>query len=504
MRWHSAVTHDRPTETTHMNRKTLILGGGIVGVAAFISLVRHRASESIDIVNPGPIGLGRAFATTESTLLTNTSVDTLSILADDKEDFLRYLHSRGVPAVPGTCVPRYYVSQYARDRYDQYAQIAREAGIGLRHVRGTAVEIRMAGRLAYQVRLDSGEVVEADNVLVCCGFAAPLVPDPIRPHVEREGIFTTPYPESALLTALSGYARVLVLGTRLSAIDAALLLCGQGHNVTMASRSGELPAVRTQLLRGLTGRVDRQRFAVLDIAGPRLRRQLLRLICGSARITPHLPVSRQVSRSRDIEVRLREEIQLAERTHNNWQNIIIELLDLANTALIAAGPDTQKHALDRCWDMVQRYLFSFPLGNAKALLNFIENGKLKIRAGTPENVVRTPEGWAVSWLAGDTQLFDAVVCATGFHRPRFHVKANALEIVTDAARAAETPRMTADLRVILRGSNTPENIWLVGVSSYLRSALVSIVYQGAQQADAIASSLAQSHAKELAGVSSER
>jgi glycine/D-amino acid oxidase-like deaminating enzyme len=50
-----------------MKRKALILGrDGIVGVAAFIALVRRGAANVIELVNPGPPGLGKAFATTES------------------------------------------------------------------------------------------------------------------------------------------------------------------------------------------------------------------------------------------------------------------------------------------------------------------------------------------------------------------------------------------------------------------------------------------------------
>lgn len=70
-----------------MKRKAIILGGCVVGVAAFIALVRRGAADVIEIVNPGPLGLGKAFATTESALLTNTSVDALSIIADDKDAF---------------------------------------------------------------------------------------------------------------------------------------------------------------------------------------------------------------------------------------------------------------------------------------------------------------------------------------------------------------------------------------------------------------------------------
>jgi len=40
-------------------------------VAAFIALVRWGAADVIEIINPGPLRLGKAFATTESALPTN-------------------------------------------------------------------------------------------------------------------------------------------------------------------------------------------------------------------------------------------------------------------------------------------------------------------------------------------------------------------------------------------------------------------------------------------------
>lgn len=82
-----------------MKRKAHILGGGVIGAAAFIALVRRGATDVIEIVNSEPLGLGKAFATTESALLTNTSVDALSFIAGDKDNFLHYLHNRGVSAM---------------------------------------------------------------------------------------------------------------------------------------------------------------------------------------------------------------------------------------------------------------------------------------------------------------------------------------------------------------------------------------------------------------------
>ena len=49
-------------------RNIAIVGGGIAGVTVFIALVGVAADSMIIIVEPGPIGIGVAFANTESAL----------------------------------------------------------------------------------------------------------------------------------------------------------------------------------------------------------------------------------------------------------------------------------------------------------------------------------------------------------------------------------------------------------------------------------------------------
>ena len=79
-------------------RRLVIVGGGASGVAAFVAAVRYGVAQSIDIVDPRGIGRGTAFAARRAALLCNTSVETMSIVDDNPDDFLAYLHSIGVPA----------------------------------------------------------------------------------------------------------------------------------------------------------------------------------------------------------------------------------------------------------------------------------------------------------------------------------------------------------------------------------------------------------------------
>jgi hypothetical protein len=241
---------------------------------------------------------------------------------------------------------------------------------------------------------------------------------------------------------------------------------------------------------GAASRHRQPRLLTLDLEAEGLRWRFLRTLCRAASL-PGLPLSRQVARMPNAINRLREEIRLAEQGCNHWQNLVIELQEEADALFSMTAPETRKKVFKCCWSMVQRYLFAFPLNNAKALLEFAETGALNIRSGKPAAITTTADGWSVAWEneAGmdNRSRFDAIICATGFHLPRFHASSGALQFVTDPAHTHPTPpHVTADLRVQLPHAAAAENIWLIGIPSYLRSGLISIAYLGVLQADKVA------------------
>lgn len=105
-------------------RRLAIVGGGASGVAAFVAAVRYGIAESIDLVDPVGIGAGVAFSAKHDGLLCNTSVETMSIVEDQPDDFLAYLRDVGVTATRDTFAPRAYVSRYLETRYAQSAASA--------------------------------------------------------------------------------------------------------------------------------------------------------------------------------------------------------------------------------------------------------------------------------------------------------------------------------------------------------------------------------------------
>ena len=459
----------------------MIIGGGVTGVAMFHAAVRHRIAGRIDIVDPLPPGTGTAFANSHPALLCNTSSGIMSLLADAPHDFLRYLLDQRLDVSADDFVPRRLFSEYVRSRYA--AQVARHMANGgsHRHIAGRAATIRREGESGYRILLDNGHTVVASDVLICRGYGEPAVPDVLSPHLGKDLIFRSPFPEGPLLQAMPQRARVLVLGTRLSAIDAALLLCGQDCTVTMASPSGQLPAVRARTGRGRAGLVHPADITVLDLAGPGLHRDVLALVQKATAVFSPRPLRHQITTVPETVQRLRAEIHLAEQGHTDWQDTLCSIVDAVNEALTPMDKTLRDTALNRC-GLFSRYLAAFPLSNARKVLAHLDSGLLQVRTGAPL-ALRPGKRWLVTWPDGAAEQFDAIVSATGYHTPQLHVEGTTLHLLDNPTQPCRTPTVHPDLRITLPQFTQPERIWLLGISSSVRVPSINAVYPMVQQTD---------------------
>ncbi|MCR4465370.1 FAD/NAD(P)-binding protein [Burkholderia sp. SCN-KJ] len=463
-------------------RRLVIVGGGASGVAAFAAAVRFGVAQSIDIVDPLGIGQGVAFSALDPALLCNTSVETMSMLDDDPDDFRAYLLSIGVSVSRDAFVPRRYVSGYLVACHARFSQQARDAGIDHRLVRAGARHVERMAAGGYRCWLDDDTALDATDVLVCTGNGESAIPEPVKAHVGAPRIFARFYPEGAVLAQLAPQSRVLVLGSRLTAVDAALLLCRSGHSIVIASPSGRLPAVRTATTRVAPVPVDTAAYARLDLNSSALSWRLMRIIARSARAVRGRALRDQVVRLRDPVERLRREVTLARDGATHWQHILVANMDAAEARLRSEPLARQKLAIDACSRAMGRYLFACPLGNGEKLLGFVEQGRLRVQAGVPAALHEVGGRWRIDWQDGASETYDAVVCATGFQKAPLRASEHALALSADADVTGGVPRVSHDLRVWLAGAARPERIWTLGVASYAGAPLINAVYQAARQA----------------------
>jgi uncharacterized NAD(P)/FAD-binding protein YdhS len=470
-------------------RHVAIIGGGIAGVAAFIEIVRTSVACDVSIIDPRSYGGGDGFRASDGRLLCNTSVETMSALYGQCHDFREYLHSNGHPASADDFVPRRIAFQYVKTRYEEACEEATRLGIGRNWIKGTAFRIDLQENDLYRIALTNGRSVTATHVLICTGHGEPYVPNELRPYLAETHVYRCPYPEAGLLSRLAPRSRVLVLGGRLSAIDAALVLCGEGHTAVLASPSGQLPAVRTACPMTPRVKMDAEALQALDPCSDRFRRSLLRLFSRAIFPISARTLSEQTCRSLDPIDRLYKETNLARDGKVDWQYSIGQFLEAGNQALVALEPDIRQIAFPQIMSICGRYLFAFPLRSAEAILKFAEEGRFSIRADRFKEMASAPGGSVVSFYSGHTDTFHAIVCATGYEKRRVWATGNSFHLFPPDGEEAAPAHAAPDLRLSAKDGYAPEKIWLCGACAYPAAPLESAVYQFVRQAHSIVATL---------------
>lgn len=213
-----------------------VVGGGLAGTLTTVHLLRtaQRPLRVVLVDRRGCTGRGIAYSTTDDAHLLNVPMERLSAFSADPEHFARWAaDALGRPVAPGSYLPR--------RRYGDYLQAvlggARRAAAPMAAVETIADEVvdldsgGPDGRPRMLLR--DGDPVACDAVVLALGNlpSAPppwLVADPrVAPDPWAPGVLDAP-----------PAARTLLVGTGLTAVDAAL-------SITRADPSAEVVATST-------------------------------------------------------------------------------------------------------------------------------------------------------------------------------------------------------------------------------------------------------------------
>ncbi|MEU3890624.1 FAD/NAD(P)-binding protein [Streptomyces sp. NPDC029041] len=470
-----------------VRRKMVVIGAGATSSSLLMHIARAPGLDCVDLVAPGTAGLGTAFGVTDPALLCNTSVDVTSLKAQGTSDFLDYLAARGHSVGPDDFVPRSLVGQYCRERLSRALRQLRARGVEVRRIAGHATGVTPApDGHGYRVALRAGDTVTGTDVALCLGADELVLPAALRPFDGHPRLVDSPYPTERL-RRLPGDARVLVLGSKLSAIDTALILCRErGRRITLASPSAVLPAVRTRLRRMPVTRLSEADWNSLDPQDPaldtRIARLLLKAVHGGA-APGAAPRARVTGLAEEL---LRLETRLARDRTIPWQDVIAELIDGLNTHVRDWDPEQRDALLLRCKRLISRYISAIPLSNAQRLLSFLDRGQLTVAPWTPEEIRPAADGWQVRLPEGRVERFSHVVAATGFRAPRLSVTDGGLRIGSGDGPA---PDIGNDLRLRLVASGPAERIWALGACAGSRYPIVNYLRASAQHAATVAAQL---------------
>lgn len=319
-----------------------------------------------------------------------------------------------------------------------------EHGIDIIHVPGRVVSIT-ANSPDYRLLLDSGKQLVATDVVIAIGLGEPKAAQGLR------GI--SPYP-SARLRRFAG-RNVLVVGQGQSGIEAALVLCSEGARVTMCSRTGQFPAVRTRSPLHKT-RIDPITDKYSDF------RSIVEKDCLKRGFPP---LRNQLVRLSNSVAKLREEIRLAECDLCPWQDSVIPVID---AVIDADRPMLDDH------EFIWRYATAINLPTAQRLLNHIDDGSI-VTALIHEI---------------DPARFDAIVMATGFLIPSLYCENKIIYFDAGSSQRKKIDSITNELRLIIPGKDDPERIWAIGPVSGIRVPFANFLHTAVRQAHHVAHQIA--------------
>ncbi|MCD5992736.1 FAD/NAD(P)-binding protein [Pseudomonas sp. CDFA 602] len=244
-------------DDTHPIADVLIVGGGLSGSLLAAQLLRRPGRRRILIIETrDELGRGEAYSATEPGHTLNGNAARMSVDPDDPDDLTRwlteYLADGGWPEAAEQHVPvaelfppRGVFGLYVQQRLREALEVGKQYGSSIEHVRAEAVDVQTQPD-GISVTLDDGRALKGRFAVLATGMYAASR----TPQRESSGLNATaldPWNVSAM-RRLDPQARVLIIGSGLTMVDAVVSLQQSGHRgpIDVYSRHGLLPHVRRQ------------------------------------------------------------------------------------------------------------------------------------------------------------------------------------------------------------------------------------------------------------------
>jgi len=369
-----------------------IVGAGFSGAVLAVQLMRHAQGRPLRVVlvnRSGAMARGLAYGTHSPRHLLNVPAGNMSALADDAEDFLRYLRWADARVQPQSFVPRRLYGSYLEALLDAQASAA-TGPARLERWQGQVVRVdpgSEGGRA--RVALEDGRAIEADHVVLAFGHLPPADPPISTPTFYGSPRYVRdPWAPGALEALPPG--PVLLIGTGLTAVDVSLTLteADRPRPVWCLSRRGLVPAPH----RELRGHLDAAEAAAL-----------VAQLGGGVRS--------------DLRA-IRRAVRAHEAQGGDWRNVIGALR--AHTPAwwrMTPLPERRRflRRLQPFWDVARHRCA--PQAHA-AFTAARENGQVQVLAGRLRAMHETADGATVRWTPRGTKteaelLVAAVVNCTG-------------------------------------------------------------------------------------------
>ncbi|SDX51124.1 Uncharacterized NAD(P)/FAD-binding protein YdhS [Pseudomonas syringae] len=235
----------------------LIIGGGLSGSMLAVQLLRRPGQRRIMIIETrSELGRGEAYSATEPGHTLNGNAARMSVDPDNPADLTEWLNAylaeggwpesaeQPVP-VAELFPPRGVFGLYVQQRLRE-ARVAGDVyGSTLEHVRGEAVDVQPDAS-GVSITLADGGLLRGRHAVLATGMYA-ASRTPMRESNGLNAAALDPWDVGGM-RQLDPQARVLIIGSGLTMVDAVVSLEKAGHRgpIQVFSRHGLLPHVRRQ------------------------------------------------------------------------------------------------------------------------------------------------------------------------------------------------------------------------------------------------------------------
>jgi uncharacterized NAD(P)/FAD-binding protein YdhS len=231
---------NRRTESESAILDVAVLGAGFSGAMVAIHLLRMardaRENVRVRLVDPAPVGRGRAYVATSPEHRLNVRAAGMSAFPDDPDHFARWAHARGASANGAEYLPRGLYGDYLTEI------VERERDPRLETVADEAVDIEETGD-GLRVRLRSGASLDCSRAVLATGHPLPAPPVALDPELVAGGRYRENPWAGDVLDGLAPDSTLLLIGSGLTTVDVILDARSRGLRgvVHVLSRRGLLP-----------------------------------------------------------------------------------------------------------------------------------------------------------------------------------------------------------------------------------------------------------------------
>ncbi|KAJ5678757.1 FAD-NAD(P)-binding-domain-containing protein [Penicillium macrosclerotiorum] len=358
----------------------VVVGGGASGLAVLLQLIeRAKNGKQLGKIavleknkTPGP---GLAYSNACVGTILNMHTDTMGLYFDQPQHFTKWRKNLDEGDFPS----REHYGEYLQYTWSEATQEAKQAGLDLSVIHQEAHHIDQSSDGTFVLTLDNDTRILSQAVVLALGnFTAVCNPQLIN----LPGFLPSPWPLPQL-KSIPPDATIIVVGSRLSAVDTVTYLVDNGHRgtITLMSRSGRLPKVqgdqapysRRYVLHELARQIE---------ANP--EEGLLQVMSG---VVEELSEATNGDWSWIVDdespvKQLQQDIQAAQAGRVEWQAVLRATAPVIERYWNCMSPRSQQLFMTKYHSTWMRFRHAMPVQNAQKIMKLLESSQLRVVQGS--------------------------------------------------------------------------------------------------------------------------